>query len=85
MTPPKLPRNAPVSRIREPIIPDFGLKGRQNLEFSVGDDLHGVGGHPVAVDEPLLLQHRLDHVAGTRAKRQCHGVIAGAAEEAERR
>ena len=77
--PPQLPRDAPVANVLEPSEPRGLHERRKNLELLTPRRLARVRGHLLTVHPPLRLQHRLDHVLGTRAQAESHRVVRLAA------
>mmetsp|Transcript_15420 Transcript_15420/g.37919 ORF Transcript_15420/g.37919 Transcript_15420/m.37919 type:complete len:221 (-) Transcript_15420:4063-4725(-) len=67
VAPPELPRDAPVFRFGEPVVPGL-LEGRRDeLEVPALLEAQRGPGHGRAVDEPLRLHARLDDVPAPRA------------------
>eukprot|EP00965_Chrysotila_dentata_P002151 70740-Pleurochrysis_carterae.AAC.1 len=62
MAPPKLARDAPVADVVKPAEPRLVVLLRDDLELAVANRVGRALRHPAAVDPPLRLQHRLDHL-----------------------
>ena len=95
VSPPQLARNAPVVDVREPVVvggrPVLGEEadtaGSHGLQRRPGDGCHATRtaiGLRLAglVDEPLVGQHRFDHLAGTAADRHHVAVLHGIDQQA---
>ena len=95
VSPPQLARNAPVVDVREPVVvggcPVLGEEadpaGSHRLQRRPGDGRHAAGaavGLRLAglVHEPLVGQHRLDHLAGAATDRHHVAVLHGIDQQA---
>lgn len=64
MSPPQLPRNAPILQILHPSVPSIGLFLRMNDHFSIFDDVDHFVGNFTALDIPLWFDEGLDDIMG---------------------
>ena len=52
MPPPQLSRNAPVMNVLQPSEPGITVNGRQQLQFPITNNFHGLLSHRFAIDPP---------------------------------
>mmetsp|Transcript_83519 Transcript_83519/g.215089 ORF Transcript_83519/g.215089 Transcript_83519/m.215089 type:complete len:366 (+) Transcript_83519:1325-2422(+) len=63
VAPPELPGDAPRLLLLQPAVPDLRVPLRLDLDLAAGDSIHGLLGHLLRLDEPLVREHRLNDLA----------------------
>mmetsp|Transcript_11473 Transcript_11473/g.29322 ORF Transcript_11473/g.29322 Transcript_11473/m.29322 type:complete len:212 (-) Transcript_11473:1139-1774(-) len=81
MAPPQLPRDAPLSDILEPVVPDLLVVFWYNLQPPLPDGIDGLCRHVGAVAKPLRDSEWLDDVLRSRTDRDYHRIVLLASEK----
>mmetsp|Transcript_63182 Transcript_63182/g.137390 ORF Transcript_63182/g.137390 Transcript_63182/m.137390 type:complete len:204 (+) Transcript_63182:1678-2289(+) len=74
MAPPKLPGDAPVLNVLQPVVPCLMVELGEDLKLTLTHGLHAPVCEVLAVHPPLGLQVGLDDVLGSRTQSQAHSV-----------